>query len=510
MAGNNYAAPGDRTRLVLFDVDGTLVDSRQHILEAQSIALARHGLPIPEPQRALAVVGLSLPEAFAALVGVDAPIAALSDAYREAWTQLRGRPGYAERLYPGAYKLLAVLAAQPRVRLGIASGKSRRGIERLLAAQGWPDLFATVQTADEHPSKPHPSMVLQALADTGIAANDAVMVGDTTFDVAMALAGGVPALGVTWGFHEADALDRAGAAAIVHDFDALAGVLRTWLDTGRIEAATVVSGRMTEDTRNVEQRAPIDPIAMARRDLTKTLPRRFYQEVGVAEAEGAFGPRLDGRAVRTPAKQALAVPTRALADAIAVEWREQGALIDPDTMPLTRLANSAIDGVAFHKEPTAAAIVKFAETDLVCYRASDPAQLVAEQAAAWDPVLAFARERFDARFVPVQGIIYVEQPESACAAVRDAVASVAAGPGGTLRIAALSTMTTLTGSVLIALAVAFDAMDVETAWAAAHVDEDYQMRAWGTDAEAVQRRERRWRDMAAAARLYALAGPRGI
>ncbi len=265
-----------------------------------------------------------------------------------------------------------------------------------------------------------------------------------------------------------------------------------------------------EDVADAAGRLRIDPTAMARRDLKKALPRRFYKEVGVGEADGAFGPRLDGRPVRTPAKRALSVPTRALADALAAEWRDQGDVIEPDTMPLTRLANSAIDGVASHREASLAEVAKFAETDLVCYRAGEPDGLVAAQAAAWDPVLAFAREKFDARFVLAQGVMYVAQPEPALAAVRAALAATTLGPGGALRLAALSVMTTLTGSVLIALAVAFDAMGVAEAWAAANVDEDHQARAWGADAEATERRERRWRDMAAAARLHALAGPRGI
>ena len=265
-----------------------------------------------------------------------------------------------------------------------------------------------------------------------------------------------------------------------------------------------------DDQSDAARRLRIDPIEMARRDLKKALPRRFYREVTIAEAGGAFGPRLDGRPVRTPAKRSLSVPTPALAEALAAEWRGQGEVIEPDTMPLTRLANSAIDGVALQFEASLAEVVKYAETDLVCYRAGEPDALVAAQAAAWDPVLAFAGEKFDARFICAQGVMYVAQPEAALLAVRDAVAAVALGPAGVLRLAALSVMTTLTGSVLIALAVAFDAMDVADAWAAANVDEDHQARVWGADSEAIARRERRWRDMAAAARLTMLAGPRGI
>lgn len=244
---------------------------------------------------------------------------------------------------------------------------------------------------------------------------------------------------------------------------------------------------------------PIDPVKMARRDLKKALPRRFWRDVTVAEQDVGFGVALDGKPLRTPAKAALVVPGAALAEAVAAEWREQGEVLDPDSMPVTRLVNSALDGVAAALEATIAETAKFAETDLVCYRAGEPDKLVAAQAAAWDPVLAFARENLGARFICAEGVMYVEQPEASRAAVGSAVAELAAEAGGALRLAALSVITSLTGSVLLALAVARRDMTAEAAWAAAHVDEDHQTAIWGADAEATLRRERRWRDMAAAA-----------
>ncbi len=249
---------------------------------------------------------------------------------------------------------------------------------------------------------------------------------------------------------------------------------------------------------------PIDPIRLARRDLQKALPRRFYAEVSVAEGESGVALLLDGKPVRTPAKDHLVLPNGALAELVAAEWRAQGELIEPDTMPLTRLVNSAIDGVARTLDATAAEVAKFAETDLVCYRADAPAVLVAEQAAAWDPILAWARSDLGARFVCAEGVMYVAQPEPARDAVRQAVAAIAAGADGALRLAALSVMTTLTGSVLIALATARGAITPADAWAKAHVDEDFQARFWGADADAIARRERRWRDMEAAATLTLL------
>ena len=213
-------------QLIIFDVDGTLVDSQHDIVEAQGLAFAAHGLPAPSRERALSVVGLSLPEAFAVLAGADGPYESLSQAYKDAWTGLRMRPGYEETLYPGAAALVAALASRPDVLLGIATGKSRRGVDRLLVAQGWGETFSTIQTADDHPSKPHPSMILQALAETGVEAASAMMIGDTSYDMAMARQAGVRGVGVAWGYHEPHMLRDAGAALVVADFDALRSEFR--------------------------------------------------------------------------------------------------------------------------------------------------------------------------------------------------------------------------------------------------------------------------------------------
>ena len=212
-------------RLVIFDVDGTLVDSQHHIVEAQTRAFVAHGLMPPPRQLSLSVVGLSLHEAFAQLVGPDGPIDSLSRAYKEAWSEMRGKPGFTEVLYPGARETIASLAGRPDLRLGIATGKSRQGVDRVLTAQGWHGIFATIQTADEHPSKPHPSMIQAALADTGIGPADAMMVGDTSFDMAMAVAAGAHPVGVAWGYHDASALVACGAEVVVEDFEALRALL---------------------------------------------------------------------------------------------------------------------------------------------------------------------------------------------------------------------------------------------------------------------------------------------
>ena len=244
----------------------------------------------------------------------------------------------------------------------------------------------------------------------------------------------------------------------------------------------------------------IDPRAMARRDLTKALPRRFYKEVGVAEGENGFALTLDGRVARTPAKAPLATPTRPAAEALAEEWRAQTDVLDPAAMPLTRIVNSALDGVAREIQSVRAEIVRYAASDLLCYRADKPLALVAAQAEAWDPPLDWAARTLDANLALCSGVIFTEQPSAAIEAVRAAVADVAAP----LPLTTLNVMTTLTGSAVLALAVARGRLSAAEAWSAAHVDEDFQMREWGADAEALDRRARRWREMEAAATLLAL------
>jgi chaperone required for assembly of F1-ATPase len=201
---------------------------------------------------------------------------------------------------------------------------------------------------------------------------------------------------------------------------------------------------------------------------------------------------LDGRAVKTPAGGTLAAPSRALAQAIAAEWDAQGERIDPATMPLTRLANTIIDGVAPDPGPVADEIVKYLGSDLVCYRADTPEGLVRLQGRNWDPILMWAREELGARLVLTEGVVFVEQPQHAVAAARKAI------PSDPWRLGAVNLITTLTGSGLIALAIAAKRLSVDEAWAAAHVDEDWNMDFWGHDELAMQRRATRFVDMQAA------------
>src|SRR5262245_14969263 len=244
-------------------------------------------------------------------------------------------------------------------------------------------------------------------------------------------------------------------------------------------------------------REPIDPVEAARRAVRPQLRRRFYAGAAITEGEGSFAVALDGRPVKTPARRALAAPHRALAEALAGEWQAQGDFIDPASMPLTRLANTIIDGVADDPAAVAAEVEKYLASDLVCYRAEGPDRLVARQAKAWDPVLEWAREALGARFIPVQGMSFVAQPAPALAAASAAIPRYP--PYDPWRLGALYVTTTLTGSALIALALAAGALPLEAAWAAAHVDEDWNMEQWGHDELALERRGFRFAEMQAAA-----------
>jgi chaperone required for assembly of F1-ATPase len=213
---------------------------------------------------------------------------------------------------------------------------------------------------------------------------------------------------------------------------------------------------------------------------------------------------LDGRPARTPARNPIAVPTRALGEALAAEWQAQADVIDPAAMPLTRLVNSAIDGVAGSMAEVAADIAKYAGSDLIVYRAGEPERLVVEQAEAWDPILAWAYAELGAQFILSEGVTFVAQPETAVAALQARIAE----ERSPFRLAALHVMTTLTGSALLALAHAAGRLTAAEAWAAAHVDERFQERVWGEDEEAMQRRARREAEFLAASLVYALSEER--
>jgi chaperone required for assembly of F1-ATPase len=234
--------------------------------------------------------------------------------------------------------------------------------------------------------------------------------------------------------------------------------------------------------------------------LKAPLPKRFYADVSVGDApSGGYQILLDGRPVRTPRKLPLNVPTRKLADAIAEEWAAQTERIDPSKMPLSKLAITAIDGVSGTMPEVAADIVRYAGSDLLCYRAEAPIALAEMQAIAWDPVLRWIEAETGERFLLAEGVMPVTQNRFALDRVGDLV-----GPYDAMQLAALHVMTTLTGSAFLALAVAKGRLSAEEAWLAAHVDEDWQIERWGIDVEAADRRTRRHTEMLAASRFLQL------
>lgn len=221
--------------------------------------------------------------------------------------------------------------------------------------------------------------------------------------------------------------------------------------------------------------------------------KRFWTEVSVAAEGNGHVILLDARRVNTPGRVPVSVPTPALADAVAEEWRAVDDAIDPRAMPLTGLANAAVDRIAPARADFAEQLAAYAANDLLCYRASDPAPLVARQAALWDPILDWARTRFAVDFAVTTGIMHVAQPPETLAAI--AAATDALDP---FRIAALSPITRITGSILIALALNEGVLRPETAWEAAECDEDWQVSQWGEDELATRARADRRRDYDAA------------
>lgn len=242
-----------------------------------------------------------------------------------------------------------------------------------------------------------------------------------------------------------------------------------------------------------------DPIRRAQIQMKKPLPKRFFKEVAVAEGEGGFTIKLDGKSVKTPAKAVLTVPTHALATLLMREWDAQAEVIDPTTMPVTRLVNTALDGIALDPEPVAEDIVKYAGNDMLCYRAGEPQALVERQSERWNPVLDWAASRLGARFILAEGVIYREQPAEALEAIR----TVVARHRNPIALAALHTLTSISGSALLALAYAEGHLNLETVWSLAHLEEDWTIEHWGEDEEATARRAKRLAEFTAAAEVFA-------
>jgi chaperone required for assembly of F1-ATPase len=224
--------------------------------------------------------------------------------------------------------------------------------------------------------------------------------------------------------------------------------------------------------------------------------KRFYRKAEAGEDRAIL---LDARPVRTPGRAPLVAPTEALAGAIADEWNAQGDEIDPRAMPLTGLANAAIDRVAPDPGAFADGLAVFGESDLLCYRAEGPDSLASRQSEIWDPILAWAQQRYEIVFELAMGVIHMPQPPETVARLREAVA--ARDP---FQLAGLSPLVTISGSLIVALAVAEGAISLAAAWAAATLDEQWQAENWGEDAEATAALANRRRDFAAAARFLAL------
>ncbi|MFL5238253.1 MAG: ATP12 family chaperone protein [Rhizomicrobium sp.] len=213
--------------------------------------------------------------------------------------------------------------------------------------------------------------------------------------------------------------------------------------------------------------------------------KRFYKGVAAsASPDGGYTVLLDGKAVKTPKRALLSLPNLALAEAVAEEWRGQGETLDTQTMPLTRLAFAAIDVVTPERAEIAAQILNYAQSDLLCYRAEDPPDLTARQARIWDPLLDWAAETYGARLKVGAGIKHVQQPPDAIAELKQAISRY-----DEFELAALHTATTITGSVILALALAEEAVNADEAFAAATLDETFQAEKWGRDTEAEERRQ---------------------
>ena len=224
--------------------------------------------------------------------------------------------------------------------------------------------------------------------------------------------------------------------------------------------------------------------------------KRFWTDASVVEVDGGYGVTLDRRPLRSPARATLVVPTLALAQAIAAEWVAAGQTVDPRAMPMTGLANAAVDRA---DGQLVAGITSYAESDHLCYRAPDPAPLIEQQADAWDPLLEWARTRYDVEFAICSGIVHVAQPSETITKLGDAVTSL-----DRFRLAALSPLVTIGGSLVAGLAVLEKAFPPEAAWEAVSLDERWQLEKWGSDAEAQASLDAKRCDFLAAARFLAL------
>ena len=239
---------------------------------------------------------------------------------------------------------------------------------------------------------------------------------------------------------------------------------------------------MRELFDDIAGQSEANPMEAARRSSRAVQRKRFYADAGVGEADSGYTVTLDGKPTKTPSGRTVIVPARALAEMIAAEWNAQGEFIEPLTMPLTRFANSVVQGVVDQAEAVRDDVAKYFASDLLFYRAGHPEGLVAREATHWDPVLFWARDALGAHFMLAEGVMHVRQPDAAIAAARGAL------PGDPWMIAALHVITGLTGSALLALALFYGVINPDQVWAAAHVDEDWNVEKWGVDDEVAARK----------------------
>lgn len=240
-----------------------------------------------------------------------------------------------------------------------------------------------------------------------------------------------------------------------------------------------------------------DPVRRAQIQMKTPLVKRFYKQVSVGEQGGQFVVLLDGRPLKTPAKNLFAFPTHSAAALVAAEYDAQLVEINPANMQMTRLANTAVDGVATELDAVIADMQKFAGSDLLCYRSEGPERLVSRQAAAWNRYLTWTKSALGASFKTTAGVMPIAQDKQAIEAIGVALRKFTQP----LAIAALHQMTSLTGSVILALAVGMREVTATEAWTAAHVDEDWGIEMWGADDEAAARKAYRWLDMEAADKM---------
>lgn len=256
-------------------------------------------------------------------------------------------------------------------------------------------------------------------------------------------------------------------------------------------------GLMRELFDNIEAEAVRDPMRVASQSMKPKLPKRFYKTVDVIEEAGGFIVRLDGKSVRTPAKTPVRVANEPTALLLVSEWQAQEEHIDPTTMPMTRLVNTAIDGVATDMQAVKEDIIRFAGSDLLCYRADGPQGLQAMQLEHWDPLIDWAQSALGARFVLTEGIIHVAQPPETISAYSAHVGMI----DQPVQLASVHSLTSLSGSAIIAMALFKGSVDADEAWTATHVDEDWQASQWGEDSEAQALRAARKREFDAAVEM---------